>query len=178
MALSVLGFGALIPQVMRAGAVYHFAGVGTSGAYFDPTIAPQDTNAFSRTYYTIRGWYPRDFIVTGIERINGGMYSGSSTVSHEFAHLIHGTFARANAVPEGERSPARSVRTRRSSHVFKRCTLRRSAVNRASTTLIEQHGVRVLCAGDASVDEPQWRQCAQVVLGGSRVVSLGRFCDG
>ncbi len=104
-ALSVLGFGALIPQVMRAGAVYHFAGVGTSGAYFDPTIAPQDTNAFSRTYYTIRGWYHGDFIVTGIERINGGMYSGSSTVSHEFAHLIHGTFARANAVPEGERSP-------------------------------------------------------------------------
>jgi tetratricopeptide (TPR) repeat protein len=104
-ALSVLGFGALIPQVMEAGAEYHFAGVGTSGAYFDPHIAPRDTNAFSRTYYTIRGWYHGDFIVTGIERLNAGMHSGSSTVSHEFAHLIHGTFARANAVLAAERTP-------------------------------------------------------------------------
>ncbi|MCC6807779.1 MAG: zinc-dependent peptidase [Deltaproteobacteria bacterium] len=106
-ALSVLGYGAMIPRVMEAGAVYHIAGVGTSGAFFDPNSAPADTNAFGRHYYVIRGWYDgdTDFIVTGVERLDQGARNGSSTVTHEFGHLVHRVLTRAREVPESARTP-------------------------------------------------------------------------
>lgn len=107
-ALSVLGYGALIPQVIEGGAKYHIAGVGTPGAFFDPDRGPDTANQFSRHYYTIRGWYDgrTDFIVTGIERLDQGARTGSSTVTHEFAHLVHRVMTRAREIPEAQRTAA------------------------------------------------------------------------
>ncbi len=106
-AYSVLGYGSLVPLAVKAGMKYHFAGPGTSAAFLSDSTPPDQTNIFGRHSYVIRGWFDPDtkFVVTGTERINIAAYGGRSTVSHEFAHLIHELFRQAHETPKAKRTP-------------------------------------------------------------------------
>jgi tetratricopeptide (TPR) repeat protein len=97
-AYSILGYGDLIPKVIESGAKYRLAHVGESATFYDPAVESNGpSDSFGRYPYAGRGWWnpTNDVIVTGLEKIDGAARGGYDTITHEFAHLVHGMLKKA-----------------------------------------------------------------------------------
>lgn len=95
-AASILGFGKLVPLLLKSGAKYRLPPPGTSviDRKIDPAYDPKDEPALGRRSYAMRGLArPTDrFVVTGVERLELAARGEYNTVGHELLHLLHFAF--------------------------------------------------------------------------------------
>lgn len=106
-AASILGFGRLIPVLLRSGAKYRLPPPGTSviDRRVDPAYDPAEEPALGRRSYAMRGLArPTDrFVVTGLERLELAARGDYNTVGHELLHLLH--FALEDLERRAQRRP-------------------------------------------------------------------------
>jgi tetratricopeptide (TPR) repeat protein len=120
-AYSVLGYGKLIPKLIELkpkttpsgvitpnGAKYRLVGVGTSATAVDKVIGPTLKNGWGRHYYAIRGYHYEGFVVTGVEDIDAAARGRYNTITHEFAHLVHGLLGRESEAARFEEAKAKA----------------------------------------------------------------------
>lgn len=92
-AASILGFGKLVPLLLKSGAKYRLPPPGTSviDRKIDPAYDPADEPELGRRSYAMRGLArPTDrFVVTGLERLELAARGEYNTVGHELLHLLH-----------------------------------------------------------------------------------------
>lgn len=105
-AASVLPFGNMVARAIEAKAVYRLALPGTScaDASIDPGANLSESIGAGRYLYAVRGRARLDdkWVVSGVEEIDRAARGDYNTITHEFAHLVHGLMIDLNARRERE----------------------------------------------------------------------------
>lgn len=142
-AASVLAFGNMVPKAIEAGAVYRLALPGTScaDASIDKRASLSESIGAGRYLYAVRGRARLEdkWVVSGVEEIDRAARGDYNTITHEFAHLVHGLMIDLNARREREEPLTKSEQALAFASMELEALFRQARMNRGGEQLVDAY---------------------------------------